>query len=73
MTERLTEGPYLVGLLYVYHMCTLCPEYLYVMICHVMLCYIMLCVRFLVLKISVPSLTLCCSVHLTKKDLNLET
>ena len=47
-----------------YHRCNLCSVYLYVMLCQVAL-------RCLVLRISVPSLTLCCSVHLTVKDLNL--
>ena len=35
-----------------------------------MLCQVAL--RCLVLRISVPSLTLCCSVHLTNKILELE-
>ena len=47
-----------------YHRCNLCSEYLYVMLCQVAL-------HCLVLRISVPSLTLCSSVHLTIKDLNL--
>ena len=46
-----------------YHRCSV---YLYVMLCQVAL-------HCLVLRISVPSLTLCCSVHLTIEDLKLET
>ena len=64
---------YLIDLLYVYYMCNLCSEYLYL---YVMLCYFMLCYGRLLCGvlswISVPSLTLCCSVHLTNKILELE-
>ena len=45
-----------------YHKCN------YVLCTYVMLCQVAL--RCLVLRISVPSLTLCCSLHLTIKDLN---
>ena len=55
---------YLIDLLYVYYMCNLCSEYLYVMLCYA--------VRCLVLRISVPSLTQCCSVHLTNEILELD-
>ena len=46
---------YLVDLLYVYYMCNICSEYLYVMLFYVMLWSV--AVRCLVLRISVPSLT----------------
>ena len=45
-----------VVILFSYHGCNLCLEYLYVMLCQVGL-------RCRVLRISAPSLTLCCSVH----------
>src|SRR4029434_3287450 len=69
---------------YMFNTCKLCSEYLYrvyVMLCYTMFCYVILCYgrffgRRLVVRISVPSLTLCHFVHLTNKRLvtcNLNT
>ena len=53
------------------HRCNLCSVYLYVMLgCFALSCPITLCPEECPEECPVPSLNLCCSVHLTIKDLN---